>query len=130
MGRDSVIQHCHSPTAPRRLMSPRLCLAAMAISLVAALPVSNKHNILFLMCDSMDGRVLDPSSPVWDRMAMPNLRQLASEGTNFVRTYAESPQCVPSRASMFTGRYTHEIKAWSNEQGVAGIPSSGQVDPT
>ena len=102
----------------------------MAISLVAAVPVSNKHNILFLMCDSMDGRVLDPSSPVWDRMAMPNLRQLASEGTNFVRTYAESPQCVPSRASMFTGRYTHEIKAWSNEQGVAGIPSSGQVDPT
>ena len=78
----------------------------------------------------MDGRVLDPSSPVSQRMAMPNLRQLASEGTNFVRTYAESPQCVPSRASMFTGRFTHEIKAWSNEQGIAVIPSTGKVDPT
>jgi len=80
------------------------------------------------MSDSMDGRVLDPSSPVSKRLQMPNLRKLASEGTNFVRTYAESPQCVPSRASMFTGRFTHTIKAWSNEMGVAVVPSTGEVD--
>ena len=44
------------------------------------------------MCDSMDGRVLDPSSDVSQRVAMPNLRMLAAEGVNFVRTYAASPQ--------------------------------------
>lgn len=92
--------------------------------------VANKHNILFLMCDSMDGRVLDPTSPVSQRVSMPNLQALAASGTNFVRTYAESPQCVPSRASMFTGRYTHEIKAWSNEMGVPLIPSTGEPDPS
>jgi hypothetical protein len=47
-------------------------------------PNPNKKNILFLMCDSMDGRVLDPTSPVSSRVAMPNLRELASQGTNFV----------------------------------------------
>ena len=49
--------------------------------------------------------------------------QLASEGTNFINTYVASPQCVPSRTTMFTGRHTHQIKCWSNEQGIAGIPS-------
>ena len=54
-------------------------------------------NVLFLMCDSMDGRVLDPTSPVHEALEMPNLRRLAAEGVNFVKTYAASPQCVPSR---------------------------------
>ncbi len=52
-------------------------------------------NILFLMCDSMDGRVVDPSSPVSKYVATPTLDALAAEGVNFVRTYANSPQCVP-----------------------------------
>merc|ERR1712195_59792 len=103
MGRDSVIQHCHSPTAPRRLMSPRLCLAAMAISLVAALPVSNKHNILFLMCDSMDGRVLDPTSAISSNLDLPYMWSLASQGVNFASHYSNNPQCAPSRSSMFAG---------------------------
>jgi len=29
---------------------------------------------------------------------------------------------------MFTGRYTHEIKAWSNELGIATNPKTGEVD--
>jgi len=89
-----------------------LFFAVVASTSAMALPTASeeKRNILFLMCDSMDGRVLDPTSPVSSRLSMPNLRALAKEGTNFLKTYAESPQCVPSRASMFTGRYTHEIK--------------------
>eukprot|EP01063_Lacrimia_lanifica_P011126 TRINITY_DN1790_c1_g1_i1.p1 TRINITY_DN1790_c1_g1~~TRINITY_DN1790_c1_g1_i1.p1 ORF type:complete len:577 (+),score=200.35 TRINITY_DN1790_c1_g1_i1:77-1807(+) len=82
-------------------------------------------NILFLMCDSMDGRVLDPTSPVAARVEMPHLRGLSARGVNFARTYVSAPQCVPSRTSMFAGRHTHEIKAWSNEQGLAGIPAGG-----
>ena len=55
-------------------------------------PDPSKPNILFLMCDSMDGRVLDPTSPVYKRLEMPNLRALAARGVNFVNTYAASPQ--------------------------------------
>ena len=44
--------------------------------------VLNKPNILFLMSDSMDGRVLDPTSPVSSRLELPHLRRLAALGTN------------------------------------------------
>ncbi len=80
------------------------------------------------MCDSMDGRLLDPSSELYGAVEMPNLRRLAQTGVNFVRTYAASPQCVPSRTSMFTGRRTHEIKAWNNGQGLAAAPATGKLD--
>ena len=113
-----------SSTPESRMVPGRVVLlSALCVSVMGLPTPSSKRNILFLMCDSMDGRVLDPTSDVSKRVRMPNLRRLAESGTNFVRTYAESPQCVPSRASMFTGRRTHEIQAWSNEIGVAlGIP--------
>ena len=31
---------------------------------------------------------------------------------------------------MFTGRYTHEIGAWSNEMGVTMVPKTNEVDKT
>lgn len=37
----------------------------------------------------------------------PNLDRFASEGTVYSNHFAVFPKCVPSRASMHTGRYTH-----------------------
>ena len=37
----------------------------------------------------------------------PNIDRLARSGTRFVWTFAQHPQCAPSRASMLTGRYPH-----------------------
>ncbi len=98
------------------------CLASTATA------VSVQPNILFLMCDSMDGRVLDPTSPISSLLDMPNLRKLAARGTNFINTYAASPQCVPSRTTMFAGRRIDQTQTWSNGQGIAGIPSTGKLD--
>lgn len=61
-------------------------LLATAVVAAAAPTTKRNPNILFLMCDSMDGRVLDPTSPVFDRLEMPNLRGLAGAGVNFIRT--------------------------------------------
>lgn len=104
---------------------------AMLVVAAQAAPQAKKKpsNILFLMCDSMDGRVLDPTSPVSQRMEMPNLRKLARLGTNFVRTYAASPQCVPSRTTMFAGRRIDQVRTWNNDQGLAAAPD-GKIDPS
>ncbi|MBC8152020.1 MAG: sulfatase [Bacteroidetes bacterium] len=47
-----------------------------------------------------------------DKLARtPNLDKLANQGTRFTRAYCTSPQCSPSRATMLTGRYPHEVGA-------------------
>eukprot|EP01084_Bolivina_argentea_P228783 386317_1 len=75
-----------------------------------------RYNILFLQSDEMDGRVLDPYSSYWNIVSMPNLRSLAKDGINFINSYTNSPVCVTSRSSMWTGRYVSNIQVWSNEK--------------
>ena len=81
------------------------------------------------MCDSMDGRVIDPTSAVSKLMKTPVLDGLAADGVNFIRTYSNNPQCVPSRTSMLAGRRTDQIRAFSNSIGLARDPS-GSLDET
>ena len=38
----------------------------------------------------------------------PHLDRLAAEGVLFRQTYCQSPVCMPSRSSLFTGRYPHQ----------------------
>lgn len=44
----------------------------------------------------------------------PTLDALADHGTTFDAAYCQSPICVPSRASMATGRYPHTTRNWDN----------------
>ena len=89
----------------------------------------NQPNFLFLMVDSMDGRVLDPTNDIYGAMQMPNLRRIANQGTQFVNHYTNSPQCVPGRTCHFTGRRTDEIHTWSNEMGIALYVNQSLADP-
>ena len=88
---------------------------------------SNMPNILFLMCDSMDGRNMDPTTQQYSLINMPTLRSIASQGVNFIRTYTNAPQCVPGRSAMMTGRHTHHQGAYSNNLGF-GLSSNGTLD--
>jgi len=40
----------------------------------------------------------------------PNLDRLATQSANFTHAFVQSPVCVPSRISFFTGRYPHSHK--------------------
>ena len=100
-----------------------MVVASITVQLVAARP-----NILFLMSDSHDGRAVDPTdTTTFPAQSLPNLRRLAASGTSFVRAYSASPQCTPSRASMFTGRRTDQIKVWANGLALAAVPGTGAL---
>ena len=68
---------------------------------------TNKPNILFILADNWRwptaGALGDPMArtPAFDR--------IAHEGIVFTHTFNSAPSCSPSRASMLTGRYPHEL---------------------
>jgi glycosyltransferase involved in cell wall biosynthesis len=51
-----------------------------------------------------------------------------SQAVVFTRHYTNSPQCVPSRTSMVTGRYVHETGTTNNGEGLARSTKTGQLD--
>jgi arylsulfatase K len=78
----------------------------------------SKPNILFVECDSMDGRIMGcMGHPAMSR-ATPNLDMLARRGVLFRNTFCNNPICCPSRASMWSGQYTHTCEGWNNYKGL------------
>jgi len=47
----------------------------------------------------------------------PNIDQIAAEGVSFDRAITPCPLCLPSRASLFTGRYPTQNNMMSNQTG-------------
>lgn len=100
-------------------MAPTRTLQAVILGtllmLVDCVSVSSKPNIIFVHVDSMDGRTALPESPA----LTPNIDQLASRGVRFDNTYCASPECVPSRAAIWSGRRPDQTGAWSNGHGLS-----------
>lgn len=83
-----------------------------------------RKNIILIQPDSMDGRVMGCMGHPAMRRATPNLDALARQGVLFRNAYCNSPICVPSRASMWSGWYTHQCEGWNNYKGLS------PTDPT
>ena len=67
-------------------------------------------NIVFLFSDEHAGSVMGNSGhPV---VQTPHLDRLADQSYTFDNAYCNYPICTPSRLSMLTGRYPHQIEAW------------------
>ena len=60
-------------------------------------------NVLFIGVDQLRHDVVGPGKAV--PADTPHIDALIENGVSFERTYATSPLCTPSRASMFTGDY-------------------------
>ncbi|MDH3681088.1 MAG: sulfatase-like hydrolase/transferase, partial [Acidimicrobiia bacterium] len=69
-------------------------------------------NILFIYSDQHRHDVLGAAGhPV---LKTPVLDDLAARGVRFTNAWCQSPICQPSRASVITGRYTHELGLFAN----------------
>ena len=70
------------------------------------------QNLLIIMSDEHNAEMMGRAG---HKLAQtPNLDQLAQKGTRFANAYANCPICVPSRASLATGRFVHDIAYWDN----------------
>ena len=81
-------------------------------------------NLLFILSDQHNRDTLGCyGHPL---VETPHLDALAARGVRFGSAYCNSPLCVPSRASLATGRYVHQTGYWDNASPYDGrIPGWG-----
>jgi len=76
-------------------------------------------NIVFIMADQLAAHALRLYGNTVCKT--PNLDRLAAQGTVFDNAYSNNPLCVPSRASMLTGKLSTKIGVYDNAN---ELPSS------
>ncbi|MDQ3915272.1 MAG: sulfatase [Actinomycetota bacterium] len=97
-----------------RLVLLAVCwVGVVTFGIYVAEPASSQDdrpNVLIVITDDQRER---------DQMiVMPKTLQLFGvEGTRFTHAFASTPQCCPSRASIFTGRYAHNHGVRRNQDG-------------
>ncbi len=83
-------------------MRSRFLLLALFTGLTALASAAPKPNVLFLLSDDHSYPFLSCYGDT--NVKTPTLDKLAAEGMKFHRFFTTAPQCVPSRASLMTGR--------------------------
>src|SRR5690606_10676013 len=77
---------------------------------VAALPAAGgQTNVLLLVLDTV--RAMELSVYGFERPTTPGMEKWAREGVVFERAFSTSPWTLPGHASLFTGRWAHELSA-------------------
>jgi uncharacterized sulfatase len=72
----------------------------------------SRPNFVFIMTDTQATNVVGAYGH--PELETPNIDALASAGIKFDRAYNTCPLCTPTRASIFTGIYSHTAGAWTN----------------
>ncbi len=81
---------------------------------LSAQELEPKPNIILIITDQQSADAM--SNRIGSQyLKTPNMDYLATHGISFTRAFCANPLCVPSRASMFTGRYPHQVGVQSND---------------
>ena len=85
----------------------------------------SQPNILFIYADDQPYKTVScyPETPRW--VKTPNIDRLATQGIRFERCYLGA-WCMPSRASLLTGRFQHAIQSMT----MTGAYPASTYDPT
>lgn len=70
-------------------------------------------NIVFILSEQHNAQVMGCAGDPYVRT--PNLDRLAAQGTRLGQCYCNSPLCVPSRASLMTGRLPQDNQVYNNQ---------------
>jgi arylsulfatase A-like enzyme len=83
-------------------------------------PQVERPNVLLIVTDDQRNDTFS---------VMPGVRRLfGKQGTRFPETYAATPLCCPSRASIMTGRYSHTHRVYNNgEDAVRSLDHSRTI---
>src|SRR5579872_6881409 len=111
----------------RRIRSFSICLAVALSAMTApadfARAAENRQvdrpNILFIFADDQSYKTLScyPGAPEW--VKTPHINRLASRGVRFDRSYLGA-WCMPSRASLLTGRLQHAVMSMTMQGAYPG----------
>jgi arylsulfatase A-like enzyme len=74
----------------------------------------DKPNIVVIMTDQQSAEALSFNLG-HKYLNTPSMDWLAEHGVSFTNAYCANPLCVPSRSSLFTGRYPHELGVQDND---------------
>ncbi len=81
---------------------------------------SEKPNIVLILTDQQRTDTLGYRGRTPCRT--PNIDRLAREGVSFDRALCTNPLCTPSRASIFTGKYAHQVGMMMNNSTLYDSP--------
>ena len=99
-------------TGSDNVLSRRRLIQTGAAAFLA--PAASRPNIVLITTDQQFGDAM--SCRIGARyLNTPNMDSLANNGTLFSRAYCANPLCVPSRTSIFTGRYPVETGVQIND---------------
>lgn len=110
-----------------KMLSLRVLLPAIFLfltvndSVVAARPVSQSPNFIFVLSDDIAQGDLGCYGQ--KLIKTPRLDQMAAEGTRYMQAYCGTSVCAPSRSSFFTGLHTGHCPVRGNYE----VPPEGQL---
>jgi len=112
--RDPRDRSASTPTRSRNIGIAVLALAGILIAAPAPLATGRdpRPNFVVIVTDDQSIDTLQK---------MPNTRSLISDGgTKFTQAIISNPLCCPSRATIFTGNYSHTTGVYTNDPDMHG----------
>ena len=98
-------------------MNRRSFLAALAAP--ALLAQNRPPNVVLLIADDLGWGDIGANGA--RDIRTPNIDSIAKKGVRFTQSYANAPECSPTRCALMTGRYQHRVGGLECAIGVNNI---------
>ena len=96
-----------------RLFYPQCHASTPDLTTIPHAQAAGKPNVLVILLDDLDYKTFDNMILAGQ---LPQIKSnLYDQGMNFTNAYVTNSLCCPSRATIYTGQYSHNHGLWSNQ---------------